>query len=277
MHGVVGRFTPGYFNVAGTHACGTFTYSGQPFNTVVVTPYSATGGPINNYRTGASFGFAKNVTISNAGDPTGFSGNAISESAFTGANGSSSTVMYTFAAKETAPITLTLRATDTDGVSSASGTEASMAVRSGRLQMQNVFGSELIPLSMPIQAQYYQDATNGWVTNGADTCTSVNSIGLANGTGSTSFSPPATGSITIKTPAYNSTVSLSSTSPSFNLAFTAPGGDGYADVNADAGTPNWLKFDWDGNAGTPDTGPTGRATFGIYRGSPRHIYLRERY
>lgn len=36
----------------------------------------------------------------------------------------------------------------------------------------------------------------------------------------------------------------------------------------------WLQFDWDGD-GVADNNPTAKATFGIFKGNPRLIYMRE--
>ena len=50
-------------------------------------------------------------------------------------------------------------------------------------------------------------------------------------------------------------------------------------VATGAGLP-WLQYDWpsDGNMdGVPDDDPVGRATFGIFRGNNRIIYMRENY
>ena len=63
------------------------------------------------------------------------------------------------------------------------------------------------------------------------------------------------------------------------------GNDGTVDIVVDlsvatgAGLP-WLQYDWpsDGNMdGVPDDDPVGRATFGIFRGNNRIIYMRENY
>jgi MSHA biogenesis protein MshQ len=67
-----------------------------------------------------------------------------------------------------------------------------------------------------------------------------------------------------------------------NLTLTTPGAgnEGSVDVSVDlsaVGTNRpWLQFDWDAN-GSHDNDPLGRATFGIYQGETRHIYLRELY
>lgn len=50
----------------------------------------------------------------------------------------------------------------------------------------------------------------------------------------------------------------------------AGGATGVLKVSADA--PPWLEFDWQGSG---DIDPVGLATFGIYRGDPRVIYMRE--
>ena len=152
-------------------------------------------------------------------------------------------------------------------------------VRYGRLSIQNAFGSELTALGVPMRVEYYT-VSSGFVTNTGDSCTSVTNLSLSNTVTPTPVSGNAPLTKTVGTT--NTTATIGN--PTFvagdaGLSFGAPGagGDGYVDVTANLGATDWLKFDWDGNAGTPDTGPTGRATFGIYRGSPRHIYLRERY
>ena len=65
-------------------------------------------------------------------------------------------------------------------------------------------------------------------------------------------------------------------SGSFNLYLRAPGAgnDGSVDVSADLSAIPWLRHDWTGG-GPAD--PTGRATFGLYRGNDRQIYIRELY
>ena len=301
-NGVVGRFTPAYFNVVPTHGCpdsvapaNSFTYSGQPFR-VTVMSYNALGAATLNYT--EALGFAKAVTIS---DPTVatncplpavcFANNGIASSAFSNVSGvvSGSTnpiagpgapITYTFQTKETAPLTLTLRATDSpDGVSSV-GYDATTLIRSGRVHIFNAYGSELVALSMPMRVEYYS-ATDGWVTNMADTCTSVNatSLSLSNGAAPSPVSPPTLKKM--NTTSAQTTLATVANSPfasgDAGLSFSAPGqgGDGYVDISADLSTKTWLRFDWDGSGSDDD--PTGKATFGLYRGSPKHIYMRERY
>ncbi|MFL6650456.1 MAG: DUF6701 domain-containing protein [Sulfurifustaceae bacterium] len=288
--GIVGRFTPAYFNTAVTHGCppATFTYSAQRF-AVTVTPYSATGGTIDNYR--SSYGFAKDVTISDAGNAANFSNNVLSGvSAFTGTNGSTNTITYTFPVKDTAPAALTLRATDTDNVSSSGHTEQQTEVRSGRVFIPNAFGSELVDLAVPMVVQYYRSDTDGFVTNTADNCTAgvalafssyqgnlasgetcVQDSGVpgSSGQGCATAGPLAERFRQSPAAGFNG---------NFNLYLKAPGGgnDGSVVIGTNLAALSWLRYDWDGN-GVPDNDPSGRVTFGVYRGNPRHIYLRERY
>jgi MSHA biogenesis protein MshQ len=300
--GVVGRFQPAYFDLSFVPGCpaGAFTYggvlpapsiAGQPFS-VTVTARTVQGATPANYH--SAYGFAKDTTISIAGNATGLFNNTLT--AAVGANGFSNgtattdTINYRFAAKETAPLTpsvfpappvTSLRAVDADtpSVSSVDSTGKQVDIRSGRVQLQNAFGSELVALSMPVQVQYFKDTTAGWVLNGADSCTSIASIALSSPADAGSpktLSPPGSASIAIKAPASNSTATLAGTVPSQNVSFTAPNGAGYCTVTPDLSAQPWLRYDWDGN-GIHDNDPSGRATFGIFRGSPRNIYLRERY
>ena len=99
-------------------------------------------------------------------------------------------------------MTLALRAIDEDNVSSAGHTEEPAEIRSGRVRIQNAYGSELAALAVPMRAEYYVDttitapATNpsviGWITNSADTCTTIPATGLslANNVAPSPVTPP---------------------------------------------------------------------------------------
>ena len=151
-------------------------------------------------------------------------------------------------------------------------------IRYGRLVLQNAFGSELLPLPVPMRAQYYLDGSSGFVLANDDNCTRIASgdLRLSNGSGTVNGAGPTT----VGT---SSTTATIASSPFSNgdagLSLSAPGagGDGYVDVTIQPGLfPAYLLFDWDGN-GVHDNVPSGRATFGVYQGNPRQIYLRERY
>ncbi|MHB8728388.1 MAG: DUF6701 domain-containing protein [Sulfuricaulis sp.] len=293
LNGVVGRFTPAYFDVTRIHGCtggATFTYSGQPFAMVTATARAATSGlPTKNYD--GTLGFAKNTTISDAGTTTNFtpnnnttSNNVLAATIFSGGIANQTTVTYTFPVKETAPATLTLRATDTDGVNSAGHIEDTAEIRSGRIHLLNAYGSELVDLPMPMKVEYYTSPTNGWITNGNDTCSSVTLKAFSYQTlpaGTTCVqdtgNPGVSGQgCTALGPAAERYLSLPS-SGGYNLYLQKPGAGnlGSVDISANLSALSWLRYDWNGTGTQID--PTGKATFGLYRGSPNSIYLREQY
>jgi MSHA biogenesis protein MshQ len=293
----IGRFTPAYFDVTRVNGCtggAAFTYSGQSF-TVTATARNAAGAITQNYH--GAYGLSKDVTISDAGTDSNFtpnhntsSNNLLAAGNFVNGVRTQSTVTYTFPVvsppKETVPATVTLRAIDTDGVSSSGHTEEQAEIRSGRLHLYNAYGSELLDLFMPMRVEYW--SADGWVANTADTCSSVglSALGSFQGnlnagetcvqdTGNPGVSGQGCAVAGPLAPVNERYLTLSS-GGDFNLYLRAPGAtnDGSADVTANLATKPWLRFDWNG-AG--DVDPTARATFGLYRGSPRHIYMRERY
>jgi len=292
----IGRFTPSYFDITRAHGCPAagFTYggvlpavAGQAFS-VTATARTVLGAVTLNYH--SAFGFAKDTTISNAGDATGFAANVLAgANAFSNGVGTNNAINYRFASKATAPVTLTLRGVDADAISSSGHTEETTIARSGRISIQNAFGSELVDLAMPMRMQYYESAANGWVLHNADTCTAT-TLGLSNYLGNLAAgetcvqdtgSPGLSGvGCAVAGPASERFLESPALgfSGDFNLYLRAAGGgnDGSVDVAADLSVQPWLQFDWDGD-GLHDNNPTGRATFGIFRGSPRQIYLRERY
>lgn len=293
--GGFGRFTPAYFDVAYIDGCSgsaTFTYSGQPF-TVIATAKNTSGVKTDNYD--GTLGFAKDATISNAGIATNFTNNVMVAGNFVNGARTQSTVTYTFPAKETALATLTLRATDTDGINSVGHNEDPAEIRSGRIHLFNAYGSELVDLPIPLRVEYYS-ATDGWIANTTDTCSSVTLLPLSNFQGNLALgetcvqdtgSPGVSGQgCTVAGPLapvneqYLALPKITGSPPpplgSYNLYLKAPGSanEGSVDVTANLASKTWLRFDWNG---TGDVDPTGKATFGLYRGSPKHIYMRERY
>ena len=181
-------------------------------------------------------------------------------------------------------------------------------LRYGRLNSQNNFGSELSPLSLPLTAEYYLNATAEFVTNTDDSCTAiaVADVLLFNDQEVKSGRVLGDPNIVI-----NGTSSTSLTGVSAfvggvaSMSFTAPNAEGYVDVEVQ--TPFYLRSDLDGIdhgpegpgahcipslAGTGDPAdinpcnadadliddvPMSRASFGIFKGSDKIIYIREVY
>lgn len=189
-------------------------------------------------------------------------------------------------------VQLGIAPTDSDGVAMASydldvdnnaandhtTVATAQDIRYGRLVLQNAFGSELLPLPVPMRTQYYLDGSSGFVFANDDNCTTIPSanLRLSNGSGTVNGAGP----ITVGTSSTSATIANSPFSNgNAGLSLSAPGagGNGYVDVTLQPGLlPPYLLFDWDGN-GVYDNEPSGRATFGVYQGNPKQIYLRERY
>ena len=170
--------------------------------------------------------------------------------------------------------------------------------RFGRVRMENVYGSELLTLPVPIKLQYWN---GGWTTNTIDTCTSLSAsnFGFVFPVGTTSrpnnLSACETG-VTMGGSAPNYTVNLSKpgsgntgwTDMTFNLDTPVTGIQCLAPTttagpSATAANFPWLLYNWDGidqPVSAPDgtlfdDSPKSRATFGVYK-SPL-IYRRENY
>ena len=166
---VLGRFSPRNFTtVVTTQGCGGFSYSGQPISVVTVRAMdgAAVPTPTPNY-VGA---FARAVTLTDANAAAGSLGANLLAAAGFGGGVATAAPVFTFTVAKTAPASLLLRASDGEASSSGFG-EASAPIRSGRLSLQNAYGSELLALPVPLVAQYW-NGTN-YATNTADSCSVV--------------------------------------------------------------------------------------------------------
>lgn len=270
----IGRFIPHHFTTEVTPACSSgtaFTYSGQHAD-VTVSAFNAGGGVTQNYDYG--LGFAKSISLSNAGNPTGFSNSSLTPAMTTG-SGTDTSVIYTFAAKQTTPTTLTLRAVDSDGVSSSGFSEGSSPTYSGRLYMGNAYGTELLNLPMSLLAQYYDGSR--WVQNPDDSCTAINLAPTVNAApASYSYGnlmlSNATQSFAVTATVPSLTSPLASGNAALQMSSPGMGHSGSLDLTVTA--PNWLQYDWNGDGAYTDN-PTARIVFGIYKNNI--IDLRENY
>jgi len=310
--GPVGRFTPADFGVATNtpvfgSACsgGGFSYLGQPFDystqpLLTVTAQNASGGTTQNYK--ASWFKLTNTSLS---DPNyavfagtlDTSGLPLPSADPNVADNGDGTATLTFgsgiglAFTRTSPvipfnadIRLRINVADSDAVTSSSNPvdfgaatagggisfSSGKGMRFGRLVVTNAHGTELLDLAVPIQAQYY-NASGYWIDNGDDSCSTLNAGTDLN---LTQF-PPALSSAAI---AYDPFLLGDP-----GLSFTKPGmnNTGYIEIEVDLATATgadleWLYYDWDGDT-FYDNNPTGRATFGVYRGTKSMIFLRELY
>ncbi|WP_396267046.1 DUF6701 domain-containing protein [Ideonella sp.] len=286
-------FRPHHFDVSTTTACGSFSYAGQPFG-VTVTAKNLADSITQNYdgTTNTSPNFAKAVSLSDiTASPPGSLSGSLAASAFNRgvasvAAGGANAPVYSFNNKLTAPQSISLRATDPDGVSSNGFTEGSMALRSGRLQMSNAFGGDKTSLQIPIQLQYWSGSS--WVPNSADTCTVIPTASVVRARTLNHNNSTATWSSAI------SGISLTGGSGFITLGAPSPSGTGTVDLSINLGSSSsgqsclaanpsstgaglpWLRSRQGNCVSTFDRDPSARATFGVYAPeTQRSVHVRE--
>lgn len=182
---------------------------------------------------------------------------------------------------------------DEDGVT-AVGLPQSFAptgveVRYGRMAMQNAQGSELQPLPVPLQVEYFAGSGNGFVVNAADSCSQVVQLSLVDLDSSdgleattaanrnTAIYAPATlaggyaasdlsdpGLLFVQPPV----------SGDFNLYLQAPGQGNTGSARVVVDVPTWLEYTW---SGTSMGDPSAKASFGLFSRPGGLIYQRETY
>ena len=296
----LGRFYPDHFAIGapsvvpfcGTPSTNDFTYFGQDGfgTTFTLTAQNTTNGTTQNYRDA----FAKlNLTNYSAFGFTTASalpaGSALQPSATlplgSWVNGVATGVVARHQVSRptaaTAETLTTVNAAPTDGEVPAAAPAAvgsNVRLRYGRLRMQNAYGSELLPLTVPFEAQYWTG--NYYATNTWDNCTalpmsSLVMSGFAGNLAACETQITPTGSVTLAagklpSPGLVLTKPGAGNSGSVDLAFNVgTTASGTTCVGPSASAATAANKPWFG----PNIG--GRATFGIYR-SPL-IYLRENY
>lgn len=163
-------------------------------------------------------------------------------------------------------------------------------MRFGRLHMLNAYGSELLPLRVPVRAEYYVGG-NAWAVSSSDTCTVIEANSLQLG----SVFKPARSSLAFSTPAAGVTVSPMQGGIGYLIIQPSVKGAGSTDLVLNLGgsvattscaalispvggiaplaSIDYLAGNWCG--ASYDRAPIARIKFG----SPKapYIYLRERY
>ncbi|TDM09477.1 MAG: hypothetical protein C4K60_09495 [Ideonella sp. MAG2] len=277
---------PARLELSSNPACGSFSYAGQAFG-VTATAKNAVGEVTQNYA--GSVARSVNLTDASA-NTTGSLSGSIPASAFSAgvatlSAGAATAPVFSFSNKLTAPQTISLRATDTDGVSS-SGYDASQTLRSGRLQMSNAFGGDKTSLQIPVQLHYWSGKS--WVLNSEDTCTVIPTASVVRAQALNTNNTAATWTNTI------SSVSLSGGTGVITVGAPSPSGTGTVDLainlgasstdlsclsnhpsSTGAGLP-WLRSRQGSCASSFDRDPSARATFGIYTPeTKRMVHVRE--
>lgn len=188
----IGRFYPHHFDtqLSPPAGCTGFAYSGQPFTALVTAKNGATptAGTTQNYHHAASFARAVSLSEENAvagsiyvGAVAGGNG-ALPATVFDhglgtvlhSATTNPSPISYRFTSLPGLPADIKIQAEDSDTLPTKAtngGTDGVLNIRTGRLWLSNAFGSELLPLAVPARVQQF--TSQGWVTNLADSCTTL--------------------------------------------------------------------------------------------------------
>ncbi len=322
--GNVGRFYAHHFTTTlntptfatGCDA-GSFTYIGETFgysnDPVITATARALAGEITENYAGGFFKLsnvslpdpvytATPATLDTSGLPPGSSDPAVvplGAGVATLTFSSGSGLSFTRGAPESpfdADIRLSIDVIDSDGAAATGnpivfGTgggilfDASAAMRYGRAQVRNAYGSELVDLALPFSTEYYVDTSTGFVPHADDSCTTPVSISL--GAFTENLAAGETCVLDSGDPGDSGAGCTAPAAPAlryrepplagdFNLTLQAPGAGNDGSTTATADVPSWLEFDWDVVApGLED--PAGTAVFGIFRGADRRIYTRELY
>jgi len=260
-----------------------FVYSGQPFTTQV-TAFNLGGTKTSNYD--GTLGYAKAVTLT-AWDAKGSTAtqnpgagvlNVVTPLAAVDfvsgvgvrknvSNNLTPYVAYTFDTSPTTPTDTYMRAVDTDSVISlrsvaSNSVEGGVKVLSGRVNIPNAYGSELLDLQMTATVESY-NGTN-WLTSATDSVSSL------------TFGPPFNyqritgGAWTTSTPAGGQV-----TAGVLPFTLTKPTGGGTGSVDVSISAPDYFLTGSNVQLVSPSN--TARATFGIYKGNSKFIYIRELY
>ncbi len=276
----IGDFVPHHFDTSISEGCNSFTYSGQPFTSVVLAR-NASGVTTLNYDGSAntSPNFAKLVTLSEGGTSLGsFNPATIALTSFNAGEADISSA-FTYTVLQS-PTHITVRVSDVNA-SSLGFTEGQIYAYSGRVNLQNAFGSELVDLPVPMTVEYY-DGKN-FITNTIDSCSGA-TLSLANSGASDSLQPAdscvwddlsQSGASRCNSAApagssYHEAGSLANGSFNVNLKKPAKTGS----LKLQASVANWLQFNWQG---TGNSDPSALVNFGLFKGNSKIIYFREVY
>jgi hypothetical protein len=159
----------------------------------------------------------------------------------------------------------------------------SSKIRFGRLAIRNANGSQLVPLPVPLETQYWNGTA--FITNTADNCTSIAAANLALSNYTQNLnacetsltvgafaSGRATAQLSAPGSANNGNVNLTANLGASGSGTTCIGGSSTAVTGADRA---YLQGNWTG--GNYDQNPSARATFGVFKGAEEVIFVRENF
>lgn len=177
---------------------------------------------------------------------------------------------------------LAIEAEDSDAVQGSHDDPAvSKAFRHGRLAVMNAHQHlETADIALTLQAEYFNGTR--FVVNPDDSCTALGGVAqfsLANNKEANQIDGTiavGNGSSTLEDIGVPTPFAAGVLIPTPRLTAPGAGNAGFVDVRPrldDAGLP-WLRYDWNGD-GAHDDNPTGRASWGLYRGNRNVIRTRE--
>jgi hypothetical protein len=142
--------------------------------------------------------------------------------------------------------------------------------RWGRLVLGNAFGSELLPLEIPVSTEY--QSAGDFINNTDDSCTPYTAANITYSNTTGMADPTASGAGTL----------INGVGDPANPLLLDNTLSEIGSIDFTHSTDFWLKDDRDGidNPSTPDgdlydDDPSGRATWGIFAGPKEFIYIRE--
>jgi MSHA biogenesis protein MshQ len=181
---------------------------------------------------------------------------------------------------------------NSDGIAGSDTTQVGSAVplRFGRLRLQNGIGPAARPLSLALEAQYWNGTA--YITNALDSCTAISDTNLSFGNlrrsldaddaamvGSTATVTQGKGRLTLAAPAIGHVGTLdvaialdSATPPTDQSCLRTTWTPTKAATTGSKMTA--LRAPWCGSAFSD---PAARATWGVYRGADGVVYQRENY
>lgn len=297
----IGPFVPAYFDPELSAGCTGFTYSGQGLGTLTVTARNAQGGVTQNFDGSGALTPSHASAITWQLDPIAAGAGALSESSLAatrfvaGVGRPLGAVSYTFANKQTAPLTAQLGVIRGDGHPSSQSVSRAWPVRSGRLVLSDAYGSERTPLELPVQAQHWSGKS--WTLNAADGCTRIPSAAVAlsnhrgqSGAPMSAFATPPVTQATLNGQAQ--AIVIQGGHGVLRLSAPPPGVTGALDVALNlGGTANdracsgshpattgaaqpWLRAPLGSSVSCPlaqDRDPGAKATFGIFSPESRRV------
>jgi MSHA biogenesis protein MshQ len=163
-------------------------------------------------------------------------------------------------------------------------TTADKSIRYGRLRIGGASGSQVLPLRLPVEAQYWSGTA--FVTNTLDACTTLvaGNVGLGNYGGSLNAGETTASIVNSPLQAGRSAIQLSApgagNSGSVDVTLNL-GGVANADAcsafapAATAGNKSYLRGLWCNPPNTYSKDPSAKARFGVMRGADQSIYRRE--